>query len=162
MKRRAFISLLGGAAAAWPLAARAQQKRIPRLCFLTFDPGTLRTRSPRFDGFFQGLQDLEESMFIVHRARLTEFAARYRLPAIYPFLLPVTDAGGLMAYAVHAPELPRNAAAYVDRILKGAKVSDLPVQQPTKFDLVINLKTAKALGLNVPEKLLARADEVIE
>jgi putative ABC transport system substrate-binding protein len=329
MKRREFITLLGGAALAWPLAARAQQKRIPRLCFLTFDPGTLRTRSPRFDGFFQGLQDLgyvnarnieisylsadnngdrfpalieeclslrpdviavtttpaahllkkatrdipivmvalgdplgtglvdslsrpsenitgmslmvpemavkrlellrelvpgisrvlvlsfladpiapiqvkameaaapslglrlqvqdirgaddiqaayeagsqarsegvvvtEESMFIVHRARLTGFAARYKLPAVYPFLLPVTDAGGLMAYAVHAPELHRNAAAYVDRILKGAKVSDLPVQQPTKFDLVINLKTAKALNLEVPPNLIARADEVIE
>jgi putative ABC transport system substrate-binding protein len=101
-------------------------------------------------------------MFIVHRARLTEFAARYKLPAVYPFLLPVTDAAGLMAYAVHAPELYRNAAVYVDRILKGAKVTELPVQQPTKFDLVINLKTARALGLEVPATLLARADEVIE
>ena len=81
-----------------------------------------------------------------------EFAARYKLPAIYPFLLPVTDAGGLMAYAVHAPELHRNAAVYVDRILKGAKVSDLPVQQPTKFDLVINLKTAKTLGLKFRQR----------
>jgi len=110
----------------------------------------------------EGVLVTEESMFIVHRARLTEFAARFSLPAIYPFLLPVTDAGGLMAYAVHAPALHRNAAAYVDRILKGAKVSDLPVQQPTKFDLVINLKTAKALGIDVPATLLARADEVIE
>jgi putative ABC transport system substrate-binding protein len=67
-----------------------------------------------------------------------------------------------MAYAVRAPELHRNAAVYVDRILKGAKVSNLPVQQPTKFDLVINLKTAKALGIDVPPTLLARADEVIE
>src|SRR4249919_3146329 len=313
MRRRELIAGLVGAAA-WPLAVRAQQKRIPRLCFLTFDPGTLLTRSPRFDGFFQGLQDLgyvnarnieisylsadnngdrfpalideclslkpdviavtttpaahlmkkatrdipivmvalgdplgtglvdslsrpsenitgmslmvpqlavkrlelltelvpgisrvlvlsfladpiapvqvkameraaralgltlqvhdirtvddlpvafeaasrgraegalitEESMFLVHRARVTELAAQYKLPAIYPFLLPVTDAGGLMAYTVRAPELHRNAAAYVDRILKGAKVSDLPVQQPTQFEFVINLKTAKALGL---------------
>jgi putative ABC transport system substrate-binding protein len=110
----------------------------------------------------EGVLVTEESMFIVHRARLTEFAARYKLPAVYPFLLPVTDAGGLMAYAVHAPELHRSAAAYIDRILKGAKVSDLPVQQPTKFDLVTNVKTAKALGLTVPPSLLARADEVIE
>jgi putative ABC transport system substrate-binding protein len=83
-------------------------------------------------------------MFIVHRARVTEFAARHKLPAVYPFLLPVTDANGLMAYTVKASELDRNAAAYVDRILKGAKVSDLPVQQPTQFEFVINLKTAKA------------------
>ena len=110
----------------------------------------------------EGMLVTEESMFVVHRARLTEFSAQYKLPAVYPFLLPVTDAGGLMAYAVHAPELHRNAAAYVDRILKGAKVTELPVQQPTKFDLVINLKTAKALGLEIPPTLLARADEVIE
>ena len=329
LRRREFVALLGCAVATWPVAARGQEKGLPRLCFLTFDPGTLRTRSPRFDAFFQGLQDLgyvnarnieisylsadnngdrfpalideclslrpdviavtttpaahllkratrdipivmvalgdplgtglvdslsrpsgnitgmslmvpemavkrlellrelipgisrvlvlsfladpiapiqvkameeaarslgltlqvrdiraaddiaaayeagdrarsegvlvtEESMLIVHRARLTELAARYKLPAVYPFLLPVTDAGGLIAYAVHAPELYRNAATYVDRILKGARVSDLPVQQPTKFDLVINLKTAKALSLTIPPTLLARADEVIE
>ena len=101
-------------------------------------------------------------MFIVHRARVTELAARHKLPAVYPFLLPVTDAGGLMAYTVKAPELHRSAAAYVDRILKGAKVSDLPVQQPTQFELVVNLKTAKALGLTIPPSLLQRADQVIE
>ena len=113
-------------------------------------------------GRAEGLLITEESMFIVHRARVTELAAQYKLPAIYPFLLPVTDAGGLMAYTVRAPELHRNAAAYVDRILKGAKVADLPVHQPTQFELVINLKTARALGLDVPPTLLARADEVIE
>jgi putative ABC transport system substrate-binding protein len=101
-------------------------------------------------------------MFIVHRARVTELAARHKLPVVYPFLLPVTDAGGLMAYTVKAPELHRSAAAYVDRILKGAKVSDLPVQQPTQFELVVNLKTAKALGLTIPPSLLQRADQVIE
>jgi putative ABC transport system substrate-binding protein len=110
----------------------------------------------------QGALITEESMFIVHRARVTELAARHKLPAVYPFLLPVTDAGGLMAYTVKAPELHRSAAAYVDRILKGAKVSDLPVQQPTQFELVVNLKTAKALGLTIPPSLLQRADQVIE
>jgi putative tryptophan/tyrosine transport system substrate-binding protein len=110
----------------------------------------------------QGALITEESMFIVHRARVTELATRHKLPAVYPFLLPVTDAGGLMAYTVKAPELHRSAAAYVDRILKEAKVSDLPVQQPTQFELVVNLKTAKALGLTIPPSLLQRADQVIE
>jgi putative tryptophan/tyrosine transport system substrate-binding protein len=113
-------------------------------------------------GSAEGALITEESMFIVHRARVTELAARHKLPVVYPFLLPITDAGGLMAYTVKAPALHRNAAAYVDRVLKGAKIADLPVQQPTQFELVINLKTAKALGLEVPPTLLARADEVIE
>ena len=81
-------------------------------------------------------------MFIVHRARVTELAARHRLPAVYPFVLPVRENGGLMAYAVKAPDLHRSAAMYVHRILNGAKPADLPVQQPTKFELVLNLKTA--------------------
>ena len=328
MRRRAFLSLLGGATA-WPVLAGAQHQHIPRLCFLTFDPGTLRTRSSRFDAFFQGLQNLgyedgrtidirylsadnnsdrfptlideclslkpdviavtttpaahllkkatstipivmmalgdplgtglvdslshpsgnitgmssmvpelavkrlellrelvpgisrvlvlsyladpiaplqvkameqaaasigltlqvrdiwkgedipvafeagtreraegllltNESMFIVHRAHVTELAARYRLPAVYPFVLPVLESGGLMAYAVRAPDLHRSAAMYVHRILDGAKPADLPVQQPTKFELVINMKTARALGLSISPMLLARADEVIE
>ena len=328
MRRRAFLSLLGGAAA-WPVVAGAQHQHIPRLCFLTFDPGTLRTRSSRFDAFFQGLESLgyvdgrtidirylsadnngdrfptlideclslnpaviavtttpaahlvkkatstipivmmalgdplgtglvdnlshpsgnitgmssmvpelavkrlellrelvpgisrvlvlsyladpiaplqvkameeaaasfgltlqvrdsrmgedipaafeagtreraegllltSESMFIVHRARVTELAARHRLPAVYPFVLPVRENGGLMAYAVRAPDLHRSAAMYVHRILNGAKPADLPVQQPTNFEMVINLKTAAALGLTIPPTLLARADEVIE
>ena len=110
----------------------------------------------------QGVLITEESMFIVHRARVTELAARHKLPAMYPFLLPVTEANGLMAYTVKAPELHRNAAAYVDRILKGAKVTDLPVQQPTQFEFVINLKTAKALGITIPQSMLIRADRVIE
>lgn len=110
----------------------------------------------------QGAVITEESMFIVHRARVTELAAQYKLPAVYPFLLPVTDAAGLMAYTVKASELHRNAAAYVDRILKGAKIADLPVRQPTQFELVINLKTAQALGIVIPSPLRFRATELIE
>jgi putative tryptophan/tyrosine transport system substrate-binding protein len=329
MKRHKFIALLGAAAVAWPLVAHAQQpKEIPRLCFLTFDPGTLQSRSPRFDVFFDSLRDLgyvdgktiaidylsadgkddrfpalvseclrlkadiiavsttpaaqaakrgtrtvpivmialgdplgtglvesiarpggnvtgmsqmvpelgvkrlellkeavpkvsrvlvlsylsdpiaplqvaaldrvapslgvtllvrdirsgadlapafdagmsehvdavfmtAESVLVVHSAQIGEFAARLRLPAIYPYAIQVRN-GGLMAYEANTPELHKNAALYVDKILKGAKPSDLPVQQPTKLSLVINLKAAKALGLELPQSLLNRADEVIE
>jgi putative ABC transport system substrate-binding protein len=327
MRRREFVALVAGAAV-WPLAARAQQsKNIPRLCFLTFDPGTLQTT--RFDAFFQALRDLgyvdgqtitidylsadgrgerfpalaaeclrlkadiiavsttpatqaakkvtrtipivmialgdpvgtglvdsltqpggnitgismmfpevatkrlqllkeavpaisrvlvlsylvdpiaplqvkalqqaapslgvtlqihdirtaddlpaafeagareradgllttAESIFVAQRARVSELAARYRLPAIYPYSIQVTDAGGLMAYEPNITDLHRHAATYVDRILKGTKPSDLPVQQPTKFALVINLKAAKAIGLTISEFFLLRADELIQ
>ena len=329
MRRREFITLLGGAAVAWPLGAHAQQpNKIPRLCFLTFDPGTLHSRSPRFDAFFDGLRELgyidgqtisidylsaegsderfpdlvseclrrepdiiavsttpaaqaakrgtrtapivftalgdpvgtgiveslakpggnvtgmsimapditvkrlellkeavpgisrvlvlsyladpiaplqvaaldkaapslgvtifvrdirsetdlrpafdagakervdgllttAESVLFVHRVQIREFATRLKLPAIYPFALQVTD-GGLMAYDANILDLYRNASLYVDKILKGAKPSELPIQQPAKLTLIINLKAAKAIGLTIPPSLLARADEVIE
>ncbi len=109
-----------------------------------------------------GLLTTAQNIFVVHRARVTELAARYRLPAIYHLSIQVTDAGGLMAYEPSMADLYRLAATYVDRILKGAKPSDLPVQQPTKFEFVINLKTAKALGLTFPPGLLAIADQAIE
>jgi putative ABC transport system substrate-binding protein len=328
MRRREFITLVGGATVAWPLAAQAQQPRnFPRLCFLTFDPGTLR--STRFEAFFQALRDLgyvdgqtisidylspdgrgeqfpalaaeclrlkadiiavsttpatqaakkvtrtipivmialgdpvgtglvdslakpggnvtgismmfpevatkrlqllkeavpaisrvlllsylvdpiaplqvkalqqaapslsvtlqihdirtaddlpaafeagaregadgllttAESIFVAQRARVSELAAHYRLPAMYPYSIQVTDSGGLMAYEPNIADLHRHAATYVDKILKGAKPSDLPVQQPTKFALVINLKTAKTLGLTISESFLLRADQLIE
>jgi len=97
----------------------------------------------------------------IHHKLITELAARFRLPAIYPYRFFVAD-GGLVSYGVDNHDLWQKAAGYVDRILKGAKPAELPVQEPTKFELAINLKTAKALGLTVPPSLLARADEVIE
>ena len=97
----------------------------------------------------------------VYARRIADLAARSRLPAVYPFIECV-ESGGLMAYAANAPEMFRRAAAYVYKILKGAKPADLPVEQPTKFELVISLKTAKALGLTIPQSLLLRADEVIQ
>jgi putative ABC transport system substrate-binding protein len=96
-----------------------------------------------------------------HRRTIIELAVKHRLPAIYA-AREFVDAGGLALYGVSYPDLYRRTATYVDRIFKGAKPADLPVEQPTKFELVINLTTAKALGLEVPPMLLARADEVIE
>jgi putative ABC transport system substrate-binding protein len=96
-----------------------------------------------------------------HRRLIIELAAKLGLPAVYPFRFFATD-GGLMAYGVNVVDQFRSAASYIDRILRGAKPGDLPVQAPTKFELVINLKTAKALGLKIPESLVVRADEVIE
>jgi putative ABC transport system substrate-binding protein len=93
--------------------------------------------------------------------RIVEFAAKNRLPAIYPFSESI-DAGGLMSYGVSVPDLFRRSAVYVDKILKGAKPADLPVEQPMKFELVINLKTAKALNLTIPQSVLYRADRVIK
>ena len=98
---------------------------------------------------------------LLHRDLIIDLAARHRLPAIYAFRAFVAD-GGLMSYGTYPIEVFRQTAAYVDRILRGAKPADLPVQAPTKYQTVINLKTAKALGLEVPVALLIAADEVIE
>jgi putative ABC transport system substrate-binding protein len=98
---------------------------------------------------------------VLHRDLIITLAARHRLPAVYPYRHYVTS-GGLICYGPDQVDQFRRAASYVDRILKGEKPADLPVQAPTKYELVINLKTAKALGLDVPAKLLALADEVIE
>jgi putative ABC transport system substrate-binding protein len=104
---------------------------------------------------------LQGPMFVNERRRLVDLAAKNRLPAVYPWRDGV-DAGGLMSYGPNLADSFRRAATYVDKILKGAKPGDLPVEQPTKFELVINLKTAKALGLTIPQSLLGRADHVVE
>ncbi len=130
----------------------------------------LEVRSPNeLEGAFAAMTRERAGAFFVlpdpfalyHAKRIADLAEKRRLPAVYPFRESV-DAGGLMAYAADALDMYRRAATYVDRILKGAKPADLPVEQPTKFELIINLKTAKALGLTIPQSVLARADELIQ
>jgi putative tryptophan/tyrosine transport system substrate-binding protein len=101
------------------------------------------------------------TLAVIHRELIITLAARYRLPAVYSFRYAVTG-GGLISYGPDSIDPHRRAAGYVDRILKGEKPADLPVQAPTKYELAINLKTAKTLGLDVPTSLIARANEVIE
>jgi ABC-type uncharacterized transport system substrate-binding protein len=108
-----------------------------------------------------GLVVLDDSVFFNERTQIVGLAAKNRLPAVYGFR-ESAEAGGLMAYGANLSDQWRRAASYVDKILKGAKPAELPVEQPTKFELVINLKTAKALGLTIPASLLQRADQVIE
>jgi putative tryptophan/tyrosine transport system substrate-binding protein len=109
----------------------------------------------------QAVTVLSDPVTVGRRAEITELAARYRVPAIYALREWVED-GGLVSYATSLNEQWRRAARYVDKILKGAKPGDLPVEQPSKFELVINLKTAKALGLRIPQSILDRADEIIQ
>jgi putative ABC transport system substrate-binding protein len=133
------VQLLGVRAAdAFDSAFSAITKERPGALFVLFDP-----------------------LFFAHQTRIAEFANKNRLPAMYPHR-EYAETGGLMAYGPDLRDNFRRAATYVDKILKGAKPADLPVEQPTKFELVINLKTAKALGLTIPQSLLLRADEVIQ
>src|SRR5215510_6992211 len=104
---------------------------------------------------------LADRLFLHHRTRIMDFAAQERLPGVHAYR-ELVEAGGLMSYGPSYADMHRRAATYVDKILKGAKPADLPVERPVKFELFINLKAAKALGLEVPPTLLGRADEVIE
>jgi putative ABC transport system substrate-binding protein len=125
----------------------------------------LVTFNPAFEAIASAgdaaLLTLVDPFLRLHRQRIIDFAAERHLPAIYE-MREFVEAGGLISYGIDLADMQRQAALYVDKILKGAKPADLPVQQPTKFELAINLRTAKALGLTIPPSLLTRADEVIE
>jgi ABC-type uncharacterized transport system substrate-binding protein len=243
MRRREFITLLSGAAAAWPVVARAQQPAMPVIGFLHADPvgvghvaslarpggnitglsmlltdlvakeleiltevvpqatrvavlwnPTTPSHSPAikaveaagqrlslqlimapaqamedFEGAFAlmareragAFLEVASPLFVARRVPLAELARKHRLPGMFGSKESV-QAGGLISYGADLIDLNRRAAAYIDKILKGAKPAELPVEQASKYEMVINLKTAKAIGLAIPESFLARADEVIE
>lgn len=148
-----YLKVLQGAAQKLGITLQPQDVR---------DPG-------QFDGAFaamvvaraQGLVVVVDPLTVRHRGRIVDLAAKNRLPAVYGFR-EFVDAGGLMAYGVNVPYLCRRAAGYVDKILKGAKPGELPVEQPTTFETIVSLKTARALGLSIPHSVLLRADQVIE
>jgi putative ABC transport system substrate-binding protein len=148
-----YVKVLREAAQRLGVELRLQEVRGPD----QFDSAFVTIVSERA----QALIVVPDPLTVLHRERIAELATTNRLPAMYGFR-EFVDAGGLMAYGVNIRSLCRRAAVYVDKILKGANPGDLPVEQPTQFEFVINLKTAKALGLTIPPTLLARADEVTE
>jgi putative ABC transport system substrate-binding protein len=148
-----YLTVLGGVAQKLGVKLQSEEVRDPGGFDNAF--ASMSARST------QALVVVVDPLTVRYRGRIAELAAKYRLPAMYGFR-EFADAGGLMAYGANVADLCRRAATYVDKILKGAKPADLPVEQPNKFELVINLKTAKALGLTIPQSLLQRADQVIE
>ncbi len=166
-----FLSLVAAAIALTPLfadaadpaprVARVALTRGVKLRFIDVrDPGALTRAFRQARREAQAVLVLGDPLTITHRKDVTKLAASNRLPALYP-VLAFMDSGGLMAYGADPTILYRRAVDYVDKILRGAKPADLPIEQPTQFRLVVNLKTAKALGLTFPESILLRADEVI-
>jgi putative tryptophan/tyrosine transport system substrate-binding protein len=121
--------------------------------------------TPAFDTIARerpdGLIMLADRLFLHHRARIVEFAARHRLPAVYAYQ-ELVEAGGLMSFGPSYPDMHRRAAYFVDKILKGARPADLPMEQPSKFELIVNKRTAKTLGLTIPQFVLLRADRILE
>jgi putative ABC transport system substrate-binding protein len=152
MIRAALAVALAVGILAVPLASEAQQAtKVWRIGYLGFEyPTQARDR-----------EALPSPVTLPHQTQIVELAAKNRLPAMYPYG-DFTESGGLMAYSTNRTEMYRRSATFVDKILKGAKPADLPIEQPTKFELVINLKTAKALGLTIPPSVLLRADQIIE
>ena len=149
----AYFTVLSGAAK--KLAVQLQSEEVR-------DPGGIDGAFASMSaGRVEALIVVLDPLTVTHRGRIAELAAKNRLPSMSGFR-EFADAGGLMTYGANIADLCRRAAAYVDKILKGAKPADLPVEQPTKFEFVINMKTAKALGLTIPQSIRVRADEIIQ
>ena len=150
----------------WPAILNATETAARSLALTA---RSLKVEGVEFEGAFktarsahvEAIHVLPSPIFYAHRKRLIELTAKYRLPAVYE-LKPFVEGGGLMSYGPSINDMFRGMASYVDRILKGAKPGELPIERPTKFELVINMRTAKALGLTIPQSLLMRADQVIE
>ncbi len=142
------------------LEAIAPTRRVKLRLIEVREPGALDRAFEQAGRKAQAVLILPDPMLAAHRREVTALAAKYRLPAMY-YLRDYVEAGGLIAYAPDLGAMSRRAADYVVKILEGAKPGDLPIEQPTKFELVVNLKTAKALGITIPESILLRADEVI-
>jgi len=163
-----YVAVLWNPANAWAVGAEKEVQAAAQV--LRMRVQSLQVRAPEeFDNAFAAivrerpaaLLMLADRLFLHNRARIVDFGAKHRLPGVYPYR-ELVEAGGLMSFGPSYAGMHRRAAYYVDKILKGAKPADLPVEQPTKFELRINLKTAKALGLTIPQSLLLRSDEVIQ
>ncbi len=157
MRRRDFLGGLGGATIGFPLQAYGQPAAAAEFRRAE-DIGTaFETLKGRVDALYL----FSDLLLMANLGRINGLAQELRLPTMHAFREHVV-AGGLMSYGANLPDLYRRAAEYIDKILRGAKPADIPVEQPLKFDLVINLTTAKVIGVTVPRMLLGRADEVIE
>ena len=162
------VAFLLNPANAFHVTSEKQAQAAAKALHLKVEFVAVRAES-EFDRAFQAISSqrpgalvmLADRLFLHHRARIVDFAARNRLPTVYAYT-ELVEAGGLMSFGPSYPGMHRRAAYFVDRILRGAKPADLPLEQPATFELVINLKTAKALGLTIPRLVLLRADQVIE
>jgi putative ABC transport system substrate-binding protein len=162
------VAFLLNPANAFHVTSEKQARAAAKALHLKVEFVAVRAES-EFDRAFQAISNhrpgalvmLADRLFLHHRARIVDFAAHNRLPTVYAYT-ELVEAGGLMSFGPSYPGMHRRAAYFVDRILKGVKPADLPMEQPTNFDLVINLKTARALGLTIPQSVLLRATEVIQ
>ena len=166
--RLSFVAFLLNPANAFHVTSEKQARAAAKAFNLKLEFFPVRAE-PEFDRAFQAMSSkrpgalimLADRLFLHHRAQIVEFAAQNRLPTVYAYR-ELVEAGGLMSFGPSYPDMHRRAAYFVDRILKGAKPAELPMEQPSKFELIINLKTAKALGLTISPSVLQRADQVIE